>query len=160
MHVIFNCLSGQAFCEEERKKILNDVQKVVTAPKGHNITIAPPVSEFNNESPSLPVRVIDNNISMPVNVLNPDATHPYRQKEIINLIKDNTADDIKLNNYDMRVVNEIFKIKSNIVFCYNPRYSSPQYSQAFVDWVLKKITDNNNFFIQSRQEFKKLSNSK
>ena len=63
-----------------------------------------------------------------------------------------------INTHDMQCINRVFDIlKDHPEFAYKPhRLASPQYSEAFVDWVVQQFNLNNNFFAETRRRFRAL----
>jgi hypothetical protein len=72
--------------DEIRKSWLGNIRKVVQAPQGHKISILPP-NVFESDDPSaVPIRITDDPHAPAYKKLNPNVTHPHRQKEIINIL--------------------------------------------------------------------------
>lgn len=90
---------------------------------------------------------------------NPDKTHPYRgRKEVVELVNKKLGGTQTINFFDILSIKRVYNIDSKPEFCYLPKFSSPQYSNDFVDWIVKQATKNPNFFTQTRLKARKMQN--
>ena len=88
----------------------------------------------------------------------PFSTHPYRQKDVI--VEVNKALPIDINSYDIQCVNRVHRIKTRQEFFFQgkiPR-SPGQYSQAFVDFLTDRYSQDERFFKKTRAESKTIEN--
>jgi len=81
---------------------------------------------------------------------NPDSTHPYRQKEVLELLNDRLGGTQTLNSFDIRCVRKVYKIESRPEFFYRSKFSPPQYSPQFVDWLQALASRTPDFFARTR----------
>lgn len=85
----------------------------------------------------------------------PDITHPYRQKEIVQLVNQQLNGRKTINPYDILCVRKIFKIdESKPNYYYKSKFASPQYSDAFVDWLVEQFNKDATFFDKARKKCK------
>lgn len=86
----------------------------------------------------------------------PSITHPYRQKEAIEKV--NEALQTEINQYDIRCINEVHGIKSRRDYFYKGRVTgSPgQFSQAFVNWIITRYSQDKGFFKNTRAKAKEM----
>lgn len=86
----------------------------------------------------------------------PSKTHPHRQKEIIEAV--NTALDgaNSINQYDVQCVSKVYDVRKRPEFFYkgSVQGSPSQYSQEFMDWILRQDKNDNAFFAKARQKAK------
>ena len=87
----------------------------------------------------------------------PSRSHPYRQKELLEQV----AQRLQINSYDIQCVNKVYGIKERPEFFYQGKVkNSPvQYSLAFVDWLVAKRDQDDQFFPKARARAKKLLNA-
>lgn len=85
---------------------------------------------------------------------NPDVTHPFRQKELIEDIIKRCNPEPKPNQYDVRSIREIYKISLKPEYFYKSRFGAPQYSVAFSEWITDQFTRDATFFTKVRERFK------
>lgn len=139
--------------EEVRKEWKKGVRKVVEAPRGYKIQVLPPEIIASDSFEATPIRLVDDPSAQAYYKILPDKTHPFRQKDLITEVNKSVPPDFKINQFDMRVVRALYEIDNNEIFSYHPRFSSPQYSQALVDWLIEHFNENNQFFRDARLAF-------
>ncbi|MBV6482413.1 MAG: hypothetical protein DIKNOCCD_02156 [bacterium] len=85
----------------------------------------------------------------------PSISHPFRQKEVIQTVN-NAIPDLTINQYDIQCVNNAHAIKKRSEFFYKGKVegSPSQYSQSFVDWLLKQHQNDPSFFEKARKKVK------
>jgi hypothetical protein len=139
--------------EAVRRSWVSGVRKVVEAPRGYTVQVLPPEMLPFTSPMATPIRLVDDPSAPAYFKLTPDISHPYRQKEVIAQVNQQLPDDMKINQFDIRAVRALHGADSNEAFSYHPRFSSPQYSQVFVDWLISQYRANNNFFREARRVF-------
>jgi hypothetical protein len=79
---------------------------------------------------------------------------PHRQIDVIREVNRKIGNGTKINTHDIFCVKEKFDVlKSHPEFAYKPhRLASPQYSDAFIEWLLDQYKKNKNFFLKAREE--------
>ena len=89
----------------------------------------------------------------------PSISHPLRQKEVIEYLKEK---GLLINQYDIRCVNEVYQVRSKPEYFYKGKIqgSPSQYSQAFVDWLIKKYRKDQKFFSITRYRKKDIAKAK
>jgi hypothetical protein len=85
-------------------------------------------------------------------------THPHRQKEVLEEANRNMNGLVTINQHDIQCILKVHGIKKRTEFYYQGTVpgSPAQYSQAFVDWILKQHQKNSNFFSETRQKAKQM----
>jgi hypothetical protein len=99
--------------------------------------------------------------------LNPDAQgviavdrheiFPYRQKDIIERLKKALPAGLVPNTYDLQAINKIHKIAADKNLSWQPDFSSRQYSEAFVEWIVDKVSNEKKFLKRTRRRFREMS---
>ncbi|MCD6453655.1 MAG: DUF3644 domain-containing protein [Dehalococcoidales bacterium] len=89
----------------------------------------------------------------------PDKMYPYRMKGVIQLVNQNLGGTPPFNQYDVRCIKRVYNVESRAEFCYQPKFSSLQYNEKFVDWIVKQATKKPDFFVHSRLKAKKIWSS-
>jgi len=137
-----------------RKSWVKGVRKVFQAPLGHQIVSpAPGVEVVETKSPTAtPIRLTDDPTAPAYRKVDPDATHPYRQTELVNVVNKRLKGKARINSYDIQVMKRVYDISQKNEFVHFPRFSSPQYSDAFVNWMVDKFESDPEFFTKSRDE--------
>lgn len=87
----------------------------------------------------------------------PSRTHPYRQKEATEQVNNALGGAIRVPQYEIQGVVNVYGIKKRSEFSYQGtvKGSPAQYSPAFITWLLKEYEKDNEFFQKARQKAKK-----
>jgi len=85
---------------------------------------------------------------------NPDTTHPYRQKDVIAAVNPRITAPHAINSYDLLCVRKVHNIEPKAEFYYKSKFASPQYSGAFVDWIVEQFEKNPDFFTVAKTKCK------
>lgn len=84
----------------------------------------------------------------------PCRTHPYRQKELIEAVRQALPAEVTINRYDMRCILQVYKVRKRPEWYYKGTVpgSPSQYSQAFRDWIVARYANDNTFFDETRRK--------
>lgn len=142
------------FLERELELIkrswLDGIAKVVEAPVGSRFAILPPETQPTGPSGALPLRLTDDPTAPAYYAIPIDTTHPFRQKEVVREVNAKLAGGKTINAHDILCVRRVYSVQKDIKFCYTQTYSTPRYSQAFVDWVVQKYEEDGSFFEKTK----------
>lgn len=138
-----------------RKEWLSRVRKVTGAPSGSRISILPPEVWQSDDSNATPIRITDNPRAPEYRSIEPNKTHPWRGKELLQEV--NQSLPIKITSHDLLVVRRTRDIDRERNFVYKPTFSSAQYSPAFANWLVDQHKEDPTFFGKCRLAFKKSS---
>ena len=85
----------------------------------------------------------------------PSRSHPFRQKEVIEKVNE-LLNGSNINQYDIRCINKVYKTKSKSEYFYQGSItgSPAQYSQNFVDWIVRQCHRDKDFFVKTRTKAK------
>jgi hypothetical protein len=84
-----------------------------------------------------------------------DQSHPYRGKDLLAVVNDRLPEGTKaINTHDLLAVRRVHQVESKANFYHKGKFSSPQYSDAFADWLVGEYTKDRDFFIDSRSTYK------
>lgn len=142
--------------EEMRSDLLNGVQQVINAPPGAKIAVlSDQVFEAASED-AFPIRIVEDPLAPQYRKIDTDIAYPYRQKELIQEVNRKLPEGVGINSYDALSIRRVYDIEGNTKFCHVPLFSSQQYNQAFVDWIVERYRRDKNFFLKARAEYYKL----
>jgi hypothetical protein len=87
--------------------------------------------------------------------LSHDETHPYRMTDLLSELRERRAGNPSLSEYDIRCVRRVNAIdeKTHPQFCVQPKYSSMQYSDAFLAWLEMRYKQDAGFFEKAKSEY-------
>jgi hypothetical protein len=91
------------------------------------------------------VRVVDDPNAPAVARTDFDITHPYRQREVVDMLNARAGEKIA-TGYDVQSVRKAFHTDERPEFFHRPKFGSPQYSEAFVTWMLDEYRRDPAFF--------------
>ncbi len=126
-----------------RRDLVKNVRKASNAPRGSEVIVVTPKS-----GPAGTVdrfRVVDDPSAPAVARTDFDVTHPFRQKELVNTINDRLGERIA-GPYEIQCVRRAYNIDSRPEFFHRPKFGSPQYSDAFVSWLITEYQRDPQFF--------------
>jgi hypothetical protein len=138
--------------ETIRKEWVRGIRKVTTAPLGSKIVVASSdVTESQSEH-ATPIRVTTDPKAPAYRKLNPDDTHPYRMKELLQKLNNKFKFAKPINTHDMLCVRRLFAVDVNERLCYKPNFGSQQYSDEFIQWFSDKVMKDSGFLEKCRSE--------
>jgi Putative DNA-binding domain/EC042_2821-lke REase len=105
---------------------------------------------------ALPLRLTDDPTAPAYYAVPIDTSHPFRQKEVVREVNAKLAGRKAINAHDILCIRRVYSVQKDIKFCYTQNSATPRYSQAFVDWVLKKYEEDESFFNKTKQQFDQL----
>lgn len=141
-----------------RKSWLSSIRKVVKAPSGYRVQMLPPQVIESTLPTATSIRIVDDPNAPAYQKIDPDRTHPYRQKEVIGLVNEKLGGRKTINAYDVLCVRKIYKIdKTKPQYYYKSKFASPQYSDACVDWLVNCYEEDNLFFDKAREKCRNLA---
>jgi len=142
--------------ERRRKSLFSNILKVMEAPVGSQIDVLQP----RPIEPALPgetsIRIVDDPTVPAYREVDRDKTHPHRQTELLSRVNQMLGGSKDINTYDVLCARKVHKIdQTKPKFYHKPRYGSPQYSDAFVNWLVEQYTKDSLFFDKAREEYRR-----
>jgi hypothetical protein len=89
-------------------------------------------------------------------LIDPDKTHPWRQKELLQEL--NKSLPTNINTYDLLAVRRLHGIDDDANFVHKSRFGSTQYSPSFAKWLIEQHSSDPTFFQKCRSRFKPVGN--
>lgn len=85
----------------------------------------------------------------------PSLTHPFRQLDCINQVREKSSKDTRFNSYDFQAILNKEKIRGNGKYHYRyAAFGNNSYSPELVDYIVNKIQANSNYLSDTRAWFK------
>ncbi len=141
--------------DEVRREWLSGVQKVVKAPIGAQVTVLPPDVIQSTSPDATPIRISDDPNAPEYRLVDPDTTHPFRRKELVEELNRRLPASAQVSGYDVHCVKTVHGCVGRSEFVHSPRFGSPQYSREFAGWIEKRFADDPKFFEAARNYFKR-----
>jgi hypothetical protein len=135
-----------------RSEWLDGVRKIVSAPQGSTVSIFSGEVKESRSANATPIRLVDDPNAPGYRLIDHDTTYPHRQTELIDVINGMLPENVEINTYDILAIRRTHNINEDARYCHTPKFGSPQYSDAFAQWIVEQHKQNNNFFQEARQK--------
>jgi hypothetical protein len=138
-----------------RKEWLAGVRKVVTAPTGSAVSVLPPNVTPSGRPDATAIRLTTDPNAPQYRLVDPDITHPWRQKELIAEVNKSLPPERRINQFDVLSIRHLYNIDDDPRYVHKSRFATPQYSPSFASWLLESFATDPSFFEKSRDEYKR-----
>ena len=138
--------------KELQDQLVKGMRKVSEAPRGSELSVVP-VGEVNiSDLDGIPIRFTTDPEAPNAIAVDRQLICPYRQKEVIRMLKERLSPDLVPSTADFQAIVKIHDVASNEAFSWKPEFSSRQYSDALVEWVVRKINEDHGFAHEARRK--------
>ena len=139
-----------------RRQWLRSIREVLVAPHGARVAVVHTDETDEHGVPTL-IRLSSDPNAPLYGKLDPDRTHPYRQTEAIAEANRRLPEGVRINQYDVLSVRRVHEIteETRPEFTHVPKFGSPQYSEAFVDWLVDQYDRDTQFFERAKDRYTK-----
>jgi hypothetical protein len=105
----------------------------------------------------IPVRIVSDKGAQSFRPDNAAELWPHRSKEIVKKVNEALPEGIKISTHDVLCIKKQYGINEDTKpdLVYRPyKEIAPRYSEAFVEWILKLLQDNQNIFTEAKAAYK------
>jgi len=136
--------------DDTRTQWLANIRQVMHAPDGAEVAMIETAERDDEGRPTL-IRLTTDPHAPLYGQVDPDQSHPYRQKEVIREVNARLGEDA-VNAFDVLSVRRVNAISEQTrpEFVHVPKFGSPQYSDAFVEWLVAERQRDPRFFEQAK----------
>ncbi len=136
-----------------REQWLSNIRQVMHAPDGAEVAVIETAERDEEGRPTL-IRLTTDPHAPLYGQVDPDRSHPYRQKEVIREVNARLH-GVVINAFDVLSVRRVHTIteESRPEFVHVPKFGSPQYSDAFVDWLVGEVEREPRFFAKAKKAY-------
>jgi hypothetical protein len=136
-----------------RAQWLANIRQVMHAPDGAEVAVIETAERDEEGRPTL-IRLTTDPHAPLYGQVDPDQSHPYRQKEVIREVNAR-LDGHSVNAFDVLSVRRVHAISEQTrpEFVHVPKFGSPQYSDAFVDWLIAEDERDPEFFPRAKASY-------
>lgn len=136
-----------------RSQWLANIRQVMLAPDGAEVAVVETAERDEEGRPTL-IRLTTDPHAPLYGQVDPDQSHPYRQKEVIREVNAR-LDGQTVNAFDVLSVRRVYAIteETRPEFVHVPKFGSPQYSDAFVDWLVAENERDPDFFPRAKTKY-------
>jgi hypothetical protein len=140
--------------DEVREQWVRNIRAVMHAPGGAEIAVVETAERDEEGRPRL-IRLTTDPRAPLYGQIDPDLSHPYRQKEVIAEVNKRLDGARSVNAFDVLSVRRVHDIteETRPEFVHVPKFGSPQYSDAFVDWLVEQDVRDPEFFTRAKQRY-------
>jgi hypothetical protein len=146
-------LAQERALDRVRSSWLDGITKVVTAPVGATISVLPGDVRLAGAEAGVAIRLVNDETAPAFNAVRTDLLYPYRQKELVARVNVLLGAHT-VSGHDVHCVRKAHAIDAEPTFFYKPQYSSPQYSEAFAEWLVEQYHRDPEFFHAARESLK------
>jgi hypothetical protein len=139
--------------EATRTQWLRNIRAVMHAPGGAEVAVVETAERDEEGRPTL-IRLTTDPHAPLYGQVDPDRSHPYRQKEVIREVNARLGEGA-VNAFDVLSVRRVHHIteETRPEFVHVPKFGSPQYSDAFVDWLIAENERDPDFFPRAKARY-------
>ena len=139
--------------EATRTQWLANIRQVMHAPDGAEVAVVETAERDEEGRPTL-IRLTTDPHAPLYGQVDPDHSHPYRQKEVIRELNAQLG-EATVNAFDVLSVRRVHTIteETRPEFVHVPKFGSPQYSDAFVDWLVAERERDPQFFAKAKESY-------
>ena len=137
-----------------RRQWIANIRQVMHAPDRAEVAIVETADRDEEGRPTL-IRLTTDPHAPLYGQVDPDQSHPYRQKEAIAEANRRLDGTRSVNAFDVLSVRRVYDITeaSRPEFVHVPKFGSPQYSDAFVDWLVEQDARDPGFFETAKSRY-------
>ncbi len=137
---------------EMEKQLVKGLRKVSVAPRGAQLEVVPSSSVSQSHPNPVPFRLTHDPTAQGVVGIDRGRLCPYRQKEVIAKLKERLPSGPLPSTHDIWAINKVYNIEAKEDLAWKPEFSSRQYHDAFIDWVVERIQKDQQFLPDVRQK--------
>lgn len=141
-----------------RSSWLDGNTKVVTAPIGATISVLPGEVRLSGAEGATGVRLVNDESAPAFKAMRTDLLYPYRQKELVAKVNV-LLEGPRITAHDVHCVRKAHAVDNQPNFFYKPQFSSPQYSDAYVQWLVHQHRADRDFFQKARDASRRADES-
>jgi hypothetical protein len=136
-----------------RSQWLANIRQVMHAPDGAEVAVIETAERDDEGRPTL-IRLTTDPHAPLYGQVDPDRSHPYRQKEVIREANARLV-GVSVNAFDVLSVRRVHAVSEETrpEFVHVPKFGSPQYSDAFVDWLVSEHEHDAEFFSKAKTSY-------
>lgn len=139
--------------EATRNRWLSNIRQVMHAPDSAEVAVVETAERDEEGRPTL-IRLTTDPHAPLYGQVDPDHSHPYRQKEVIREVNARLGEGT-VNAFDVLSVRRVHHIteETRPEFVHVPKFGSPQYSDAFVDWLVAEPERDPDFYPRAKAAY-------
>ena len=138
-----------------REEWLSGVKKVISAPSGSQVALLPREVIVHSANPEAgTIRLPHDSRAPGYRVIGIDVSYPYRQKEVIEELNRRRS-GLRVNTFAILCARRTHATDDDPRYYHKGRFTSPQYSEAFLDWLEDRLDADPDFFEKCQTEYRR-----
>jgi hypothetical protein len=139
---------------EMHDQLVKGLRRVSEAPRGSQLQVVPRGTRAIGPEGAIPVRLTTNPSARGVLVTDRHEVFPYRQKDLLVKLRGAMSPGSAPNTYDLQAINKVHKIAEQEHLSWQPPFQSRLYSEAFVEWIVDKVSNQRDFLQDTRDRLR------
>ncbi len=132
--------------QRQRREWLGNIAKVVKAPIGHKVSVHPPDVRVTTSTDTAAIRVTQDPEAPAMRIQSRDEAYPYRLKELTAELKRRLEGQLRVTTAVLQAARKAHNIDDKPEFISMSKFTSPQYSLVYLEWLLSEYDSDNGFF--------------
>jgi hypothetical protein len=137
--------------KEMQDQLVKGMRKVSEAPRGSELTVVSSGVGDISGTVGIPLRITTNPDAPGAIAVDRHRICPHRQKEVMKILKERLPRDLLPSTHDFQAIIKGHDIALNEAFSWKPEFSSRQYSDALIYWIVEEITKDPDFTHEARR---------
>ena len=145
---------------EMNEELFKGVRKISVSPRGARLEVAERGSLGTGPDGAVPVRITNNPDARGAFAVNVDQMFHYRRKDLVAKLKEALSPAEMPTTFDLQAIGKVHKVTENKNFCWKPQFSSPQYSEAYIEWLIEMLSYDKLFLQDARDKYHEMTSKK
>jgi hypothetical protein len=141
-----------------RAEWLGNIRQVMEAPPGSKITVGPQAITVTDAPEAPAVRLSNDPDAARVAYRSRDVTHPYRFNALLAEVNKRLPEGVTVRSGELQAVRRAYQADGQPNWVDIAKYSSNQYSDAYVDWLVEQFSNDRRFGAKARMKAKREGN--
>jgi hypothetical protein len=141
---------------EMQDQLVRGMRKVAEAPRGARLEVVSGVPVGEPSAHGVPFRITNDPHAPGVIPVDRHKLCPHRQKDVIAKLKERLPNGGSPTSHGLRAVNKVHDVMGKEAFAWKPQFSSPQYSDAYIDWIVERIQEEPSFLHDACQRLQEM----
>lgn len=138
---------------EMQDQLIKGLRQVSEAPRGSELRAIPAVTAAYPGRDGVSVRITTDPGAQAAIAVDRHRVCPHRQKEVMQHLRERLPNGSVPTTHDLQAIVKLYDIGSNGQFAWKPEFSSRQYSDAFITWIVEQVKANPNFLGDARRRY-------
>ena len=145
---------------ELQQQLVKGMRRVSEAPRGSELLVAPRGSVLTGPGKAIDVRLTSSKDARDAIQVDKNQLFPYRRRELAERLKAELPEGSAPSKYELQAINDVYGIADDEYLSWKPQFSSRQYGETYVKWIIDKISKNKDFLTEARRSYQQQGQKK